>query len=125
MKRLYLYLLATGLVFLLLAGCEAAPEEDPVPTFSYGQVQAFYGAEKPGVIRHGFENCTAGTAETVEEAVSLAEKACTVSYDAVTVAYDPEMGMWRVSFLMQSSAGGDQTIYLDRSGRIRLMVYGE
>jgi hypothetical protein len=91
--------------------------------FSFEADQAAWG-DQP-VITEGFVNTEENPILHAEDAVRLAKREATVTYDAVTVAHDTARGVWRVLFYTSAFPGGCQTVYIEDSGRSVACVYGE
>ena len=91
--------------------------------FSFEADQAAWG-DQP-VITEGFVNTEENPILHAEDAVRLAKREATVTYDAVTVAHDTVRGVWRVLFYTSAFPGGCQTVYIENSGRTVACVYGE
>lgn len=65
------------------------------------------------------------TVITEETALQLAKEACVVSYDTTDVTYDSETALWCVHFYLQNTAGGNQNVFIDNSGVIQKITFGE
>ncbi|MGM9550728.1 MAG: hypothetical protein ACI3XA_00555 [Clostridia bacterium] len=62
---------------------------------------------------------------TEDEAVEVAKSVCTVEYDNIDVSYDNETRLWRITFLKNDTVGGCQTVFVEFSGAVTDIVYGE
>lgn len=100
-------------------------EDGAVEVFSFAEDLARCQEGDPGVRFHGFQNTDAAPVRGRAAAVERAGAECTVAYDTVRAARDGEADMWRVSFSLSGTLGGDQSVYLDGGGVTRLIVYGE
>lgn len=101
--------------------------------FSYAEDSAIYVEGEPGVKTSGFVN-TADVDIDLNNVVELAKNECTVKWDTVNVYLDTSACIWKVVFFtgnverdgyIECVAGGDQSVYLDYSGKTVLIVYGE
>ena len=91
--------------------------------FSFETDQALWG-DQP-VITEGLLNTGRDPILHAEDAVCLAKREATVTYDTVTVAHDTARGIWRILLYTKDVLGGCQTVYIDDSGRTVACVYGE
>ncbi len=62
---------------------------------------------------------------TQSEAEEIAKEVCTVKYDTIRPQFDPDTGGWKLCFYQSAAIGGDQTIWIDLSGEVIDMEYGE
>ncbi len=101
--------------------------------FSYAEDCEIYVDGEPGVKASGFVN-TADVDIDLNNVVELAKNECTVKWDTVNVYLDTAACIWKVVFFIgaverdgyiECVAGGDQSVYLDYSGKTVLIVYGE
>lgn len=60
-----------------------------------------------------------------EEAISIAEKECTINYDSKYCEFDVISGKWTICFYKSNNAGGDQTVIVSPHGEIKNISYGE
>lgn len=93
-------------------------------SFDFAKVEAQYGGPDEGVRGSGFKNIFKVSEEDFD-LLALAKNECTVEYDSYDVAYDEDSEIWRVTFYMADTVGGDQTVYIGTDGKTRLIVYGE
>ena len=73
----------------------------------------------------GFVNTEENPIHSVDDAVELAKKECTVWYNCITYWYYEEEDIWFVMFSEENYAGGNQDVYLGSDGVTRLIIYGE
>lgn len=111
-----------------LVGCtqqeQLQQDETGLESFSYAEESAGYAEGEPGVKTTGFANASE-TEITIENAAEHAKNECTVEYDSVATWFDPDECVWKVQFYTSGMSGGDQTVYLDDTGKTLLIVYGE
>lgn len=103
---------------------EAAEPQISIPDFSFAKERAIYAEGEPGVKTSGFAN-TSETEITFENAAERAERECTIEYDSAAIFFDPAERVWKVHFYTSGMLGGDQSVYLDCSGKTILIVSGE
>ena len=73
----------------------------------------------------GFVNTDENPIHSVDDALELAKKECTVWYNCITYWYYEEEDIWFVMFSEENTAGGNQDVYLGSDGITRLIIYGE
>lgn len=94
-------------------------------TFSYRNDIAQLNGNQSGVISEEFENTKKTKVTNQKKALQVAMFECTIEYTSTEVAYDRTEKIWKVTFWSSETAGGCQTVYLNRDGITQLIVYGE
>jgi len=96
------------------------------PVFSWAEDKDKYS----NAMVSGFVNTASSPITTIEEAIRLADKECTMPpidalnddrYNIVEVAYDAGAGIWRIFFRFSQNDEGNQIIYLNNDG-ITVMI---
>ena len=96
-------------------------------SFSYKQDVA----EHPDAQTSGFENTIAKTIESMEDALEIAAKECTLEpqigisddgYNMTKVYYDESAKMWKVEFMYSANDDIYQAVYLDAKGITKMIV---
>lgn len=100
------------------------------PVFSWAEDKEKY----PNAKREGFKNTTKSSVKSMEDALWLADKECTMPpqdtltgerYNIVEIAYDPDAGIWRVFLQYSQNIDGDQIIYINDEGITVMKVITE
>jgi len=121
---------------LLCCSLTAHPKvliDSAIEPFSYAEHEKMYCEGDPGVVTEGFANTAKNPITKKEEAIALAKNEVTAAFDynEITVYYDGEGQMWMVHFGTVLSNpdmgldGGDQSVYMDRNGVTKRIVFGE
>ncbi len=100
-------------------------ETEAVAVFSYMHDCEYYKAGEWGVKTNGFVNTGISPVENAHDAIERAKNECTVEYDTVHVSCDMVEKVWRVTFFMSDTPGGDESVYMTYDGVTVLIVYGE
>ncbi len=100
----------------------AVPEAAEVHDFSAELKE--YADARAGVVTQDFAN-SAYLTEGSFDVIELAKRECTAQYDGCDVDYDEGSGIYRVTFYKDGNAGGCETVYIDKNGITKLIVYGE
>ena len=96
------------------------------PVFSWAEDKDKY----PDAQTDGFKNTAKSPVKSMEDALWLADKECTMPtqdvltgdrYNIVEIAYDPDAGIWRVFLKYSQNIDGDQIIYINDDG-ITVMI---
>ena len=95
-------------------------------SFSYALDQEEY----PNAQKSGFVNTTSRRITTMEEAIALADKECTMEaqdgrekpYNMTEVHYDATAKIWKVVFRFSQNIDGDQAIYINDQGITQMVV---
>lgn len=88
-------------------------------------------AEYPDARKDGFVNTKVQTVQTMEDAIRLADKECTMpimvpqdktGYNITEVHYDAVAKIWKVVFRYSQNLSGDQAIYINDQGITQMVV---
>lgn len=93
-------------------------------SFHYKEDYNYY-KDDPGLKQSNFVNTERTEVKDAEQAVALAKKECTISYDSIAVAFDADLKIYRISFYKKDWLGGDQNVYINHEGITQLILYGE
>ena len=124
LKKLIIHMLLLCMLCCVMTACKARVEPE-ILTFFYVIDESRYRPGAPGVVSEGFKNTSESPVRQKEDAVKLAKNEVTIDYNNISVYYDKKGDMWMVNFSTRNVDGGDQSVYIDKNGMTRLIVYGQ
>ena len=114
---------------------DAAAVEAETYNYSFTECAAENFSYKVDVVYYSSENFEeqvqadrgngAVDAASENEIVEIAKTLCTVEYNAYKVYFDNETSVWKINFHTEGTVGGDQSVYLDANGNVKMIIYGE
>ena len=104
--------------------------QNEIGEFSYAEVLEEFKIGDPGVQHEGFyftvfEYWKTDRPIDIGTKAGLELKRYEFEYDTVSVSFDEESNVWCVDFYTESIPGGGCSVYIDDSGCICYMIFGE
>ena len=90
--------------------------------FDYPAVLKTYWDASEGVNRDSFVNVDQSPVTEARSAYQRAAMEVAPDFDTVDISYDEKNEMWMVSFSKMGQTGGGETVYLEASGKTKLIV---
>ena len=105
--------------------CNESFAEHSEEDFSYKQDVVYYSSNNFEEQVQTDRGNVAIDITSKDEIIEIAKSLCTVEYNTYKVYFDSDTGVWKINFYTEGVAGGDQSVYLDSNGSIKMIIYGE
>ncbi len=93
--------------------------------FDYPAVLKAYWDASEGINRDSFVNVDQSPVTDARSAYQRAAMELAPDFDTVDISYDENNEMWMVTFSKMGQIGGSETVYLEASGKTKLIVSEE
>ncbi len=72
-----------------------------------------------------FVGATGTSNEPLSDILTIAKKECKINYNTYESFYDESEEIWKIVFINTNSNGENQSVYIDKDGKIKMIVFGE